>query len=123
MAVRIDIDATTLTVTTAGVDTALTLRRSIQIPLDAITAARVVTVSEAKGELGWRVAGSYLPGVFAAGWFTVPGKKGKRQWWAVYRDPEVLVIDTTLDQPARLVLQTAERHDLAQRLQLSARTS
>jgi hypothetical protein len=36
-----------------------------------------------------------------------------RQLWAVYGDKEVLVIDTTLAKPARIVIQHPYKHDLA----------
>jgi hypothetical protein len=49
----------------------------------------------------------------ATGHFTWPGHKGMRQLWAVYRDTEVLVIDTTRTNPARIVIQHPYRHDLA----------
>ena len=49
----------------------------------------------------------------ATGHFTVPGRTGARQFWCVYRDPEVLVIDTSLENPARIVLQHADRDRLA----------
>ncbi len=66
-----------------------------------------------KAGVGWRVGGTYWPGRVAAGWFTMPDRKAARQLWSVYRDDEVLVIDTTRERPCRVVLQRPDRHDLA----------
>ena len=49
----------------------------------------------------------------ATGWFTVKDRKGARELWCVYKDPEVLVIDTRRERPCRVVLQHPDRHDLA----------
>jgi hypothetical protein len=43
----------------------------------------------------------------------VPQHKGGRQFWCVYRDSEVVVVDTDLDSPARLVFQHPDRDRLA----------
>jgi len=49
----------------------------------------------------------------ATGHFTWRHRKGVRQLWAVYSDKEALVIDTTRDKPARIVIQHPYKHDLA----------
>jgi len=79
----------------------------------AIVAAQVRPVDGLRKGLGWRVGGGYFPGRLATGWFTVKSEKGKRQLWCVYRAREVLVIDTRLDKPSRIVLQLPDRHDVA----------
>lgn len=96
-----------------GLDQLLCLSSGLALPVAEIASAKVVSVAAAKAGLGWRVGGGYWPGWFATGWFTIPDRKGARQLWCVYRDPEVLVIDTTRERPARLVLQHPDRHDLA----------
>ena len=84
-----------------------------RIALSDITGARVAPVADVKGDLGWRMGGTYWPGAVAAGWYTVKGRKGARQLWSVYKDAEVLVIDTRLERPCRLVLQLPDRHEIA----------
>jgi hypothetical protein len=104
-------DAIDLTFT--GSDRWLALSKGIHLPIEEITAARVADVVELKRALGWRVGGGYWPGRMATGHFTWRGRKGYRQLWAVYRDTEVLAIDTTRMKPARIVIQHPYKHDLA----------
>lgn len=89
------------------------LAGDLYLDMADIVAARVAPVAEVKEELGWRVGGTYLPGVVAAGHYTVRGRKGARQLWSVYRDDEALVIDTRRDRPCRVVVQVPDRADLA----------
>lgn len=96
-----------------GLDQLLCLSSGLTLPVAEIASAKVVSVAAAKAGLGWRVGGGYFPGWFATGWFTMPEREGARQLWCVYRAPEVLVIDTTRQRPARLVLQHPDCHDLA----------
>ena len=101
-----------VTIDLGGIDQVWCLKRHLEIPMADITDARVTTVAELKEGLGWRVGGGYLPGRMATGHFTMR-EPGHRQFWCVYRDEEVLVIDTTLDNPARVVLQHPDRERLA----------
>ena len=82
-------------------------------PITEITDARVAPVAPLKKDLGLRTGGGYWPGRMATGHFTWRHRKGIRQLWAVYSDKEVLVIDTTLEKPARIVIQHPYKHDLA----------
>jgi len=84
------------------------------IPLSAVTSARVTGWAEPRSEIGWRTAGGYWPGWFSTGWYSVPNRKEARQFWSVYRDrDEILVIDTTLERPSRLVLGVPNAVELA----------
>lgn len=100
-------------ITFTGLDRWLCLCTGVQLPMDEIVAARVAPVGEMKRQLGWRVGGGYFPGWFATGWYLVDGGWSRRQLWDVFRDQEVLVIDTRRDRPCRLVLQHPDRRDLA----------
>lgn len=102
-----------VTIDVGGADQLWCLKRHLELPIAQITSARVVPVGEVKEGLGWRVGGGYWPGRMATGHFTIPGHEGGRQFWCVYRDPEVLVIDTSLDDPTRVVLQHPDRDRLA----------
>lgn len=117
MTVTLDLDDTELRVTLTGLDMVLAFARRMVIPVAAIIGARVIARDDAKQDLGWRVGGGYLPGLLATGWYTMRTRKGDRQWWSVYRDRELLSIDTSLQRPARVVLQTDRRHELAGRIQ------
>ncbi len=96
-----------------GLERLLTLKGHLDVPLHDITSARVVPLAEVRRGLGWRVGGSYWPGRLISGHFTVPDEPGARQLWCVQRDREVLVIDTDVERPRRIVLQHPDRHDIA----------
>jgi hypothetical protein len=87
------------------------------IPMADIVEARVVGWEEARAGMGWRTCGGYWPGWFATGWYAVPGRKGARQFFSVYRDrDELLLVDTKLERPARLVLAVPNPHELAKEI-------
>jgi hypothetical protein len=113
MAFDIDITATHLVVRSSGWDRLWSFSREVSVPLAAVIVARVVPICVARSELGWRMGGTAIPGRVIAGWFSWRRRPGYRQWWATFRDPQVLMIDTTMKRPARLVLQTLRRDELA----------
>ena len=97
-----------------GLDIAMCFARHVTVPMDAVTGVRIAPWDELRADLGWRLGGGYWPGLFATGWYSVPGRKGARQLLCVYRDRrELLVIDTSLERPCRIVLQHPDRHDLS----------
>lgn len=102
-----------VTIDLTGLDRVAALSGHVEVPLEHVTGARVVPTSEAKQGLGWRLGGTFLPGVVAAGHYGVRGRKGARQLWSVYRDKDVLVIDTDREDPCRVVLQHPDRDRLA----------
>lgn len=116
MGVEISVTDDTLTLTISGLDALVGLARTVQVPIADITGVVVMSRQEARADLGWRVGGGYFPGLLATGWFTVPGRKGLRQWWMSYRDPEVLVVDTSIDRPARIVVQTPDRERILEEI-------
>jgi hypothetical protein len=93
-----------LDVDVRGADRLWGLRSRLEIPLSRVTDARVLPTREAKADLWIRTGGLGVPGVAAVGHFR--GRVAKKQWWRVYRAPEVLVIElapeSTFD---RVVLQ------------------
>ena len=113
MSVDVYVHDDRVTIDIGGADQVWCLKRHIELPVADIVAVGIDDVREAKRDLGWRVGGGYWPGRMATGHFTVPGRPGARQFWCVYRDTEVLVIDTDLDRPARVVLQHPDRARLA----------
>jgi hypothetical protein len=103
-----------------GLDRAMALCRYVDLHGDEITDVQLMPRSEATALLGWRVGGGYWPGAVATGWFTTPGQRGQLQLWDVYRDEEVLVIDTTRPKPSRVVLQHPDRAKLLERIRAVA---
>ena len=113
MSTVVCVDAGFVSVSLTGVDAVLALRRQLRIPLANIASAQVMTTADAKRTLGLRIGGGYLPGAFATGNFlSRNGLKG-RQFWSVYRDHEVLVLDLIEGKLRRVVLQTPDRVALA----------
>ncbi len=116
MAVSIDITAEGIDVSLTGIDATISFRRRLRIRFADIESASVRSIDELKKNLGWRVAGGYFPGRFATGHFlSRNGMKG-RQFWSVYRDREVLVIDLVEGRLRRVVLQTPDRVALADQI-------
>jgi hypothetical protein len=113
MGVELVVHDDSIDLTFSGRDRFLALSKGIHLPINEITGARVATVEEMKQSLGWRVGGGYWPGRMATGHFTWRGRQRYRQLWSFYKQNEVLVIDTTRKNPARIVLQHPYRHDLA----------
>lgn len=95
-------------------DQAMCVSSGLHLPLAAVTGARRATWDEARADMGLRVGGAYWPGRIATGWYLVRERKGARQWWAVFRDREqLLVIDTTLERPCRVVIAHPDAEGLA----------
>ena len=114
MAVRVDVFDDAVEIAFTGMDKWLTLNPHGQrIAMDDVTAARVTSRAEAGANRGWKVGGSWWFNSLAAGWFTAKDRKGGRELWCVRKAHEVLVIDTRLARPSRIVLQHPDRHDLA----------
>lgn len=96
-----------------GADAFWSLKRELVLAESDITSVYVGQVQELKQDLGWRTAGSYLPGVMACGHYAVKGRPGPRQLWCVYRAREVLVIETRLEKPCRVVLEVDDPRQIA----------
>ena len=116
MALDVTVSENLVSIRFTGLDNALCLCRFVDLHGDEITDVQVMPRDEAKALLGWRVGGGYWPGGMATGWFTTPGQRGQLQLWDVYRDPEVLVIDTTRPKPSRIVLQHPDLYALRARI-------
>lgn len=113
MAVRVTLTDTGIDVKVSGMDMMWSLRAAIKLPWSDVVGARVVEAKAARKRLQWRVGGTSWPGSVNAGHFTVRNEPGVREWWVTYRDPEFLEIETTRERPTRIVLQVADRAELA----------
>jgi hypothetical protein len=113
MAVRVHVHDDRLQFDLDGIDALVALSWHFAIPMDHVVSASVRPFAEVRPDLGWRLGGTWIPGIVSAGTYGVTGRPGARQFLSVYRDPEVLVIDTDLERPARVVVQHPDRHDLA----------
>lgn len=113
MAVRVVVDDDAVDIRLTGVDALYALRSHLRIAMPSITRVAVMPVAQARRSIGLRVGGTAFPRLVLAGWFSDRRRRGARQWWSTYRDDEVLVVDTRLRRPSRVVVQHPDRHDLA----------
>ena len=88
-----------------GWDRIWSVRGTVDIPATAITGVYVGRVGSLKLDLGWRTAGTYMPGLISAGRYAVRDRKGLRQFWCVHRAKDVLVIETSDPSLWRVVLE------------------
>lgn len=113
MSVSVFVHDDSVEIELAGLDQVWALKRHVHLDMADIVATRVAPVADLEADVAWRVGGTYWPGRALAGRFTTKGQPGRRQLWSVYRDPEVLLLETRLDDPWRVVLQHQDRHNLA----------
>jgi hypothetical protein len=113
MAVAVALTDAGIDVRLTGMDMVWSLRGTLSLPWSDVVGARVVDAKTARSRLLLRLGGTGLTGVVKAGRFTVRGEPGVREFWATYRDPELLEIETTNEQPKRIVLQVPDRAELA----------
>jgi len=113
MAVAVALTDTGIDVRLTGMDMVWSLRGTVAVPWSDVVGARVVDAQTARARLLLRLGGTGLAGVVKAGRFTVRGEPGVREFWATYRDPEFLEIETTQERPRRIVLQVPDRAELA----------
>jgi hypothetical protein len=113
MAVDVQVRDDEVDITLTGWDAFWAFKRRLRIPMRLVRSARVVPRADALRLLRWRTGGTGLPGVCLAGRFTVPNRRGERAFASVYRDRELLVIETSAPRPRYVVLQHPDRNDLA----------
>jgi hypothetical protein len=116
MAVNVNVQDDHLDIDFTGVDRWMALKGHLELPFTDIAQARVIPATEARGRLRWRVGGGswpWWPGPLITGHYTVNDRPGARELWCVYRDPEVLDIETRRECPSHVVLQTPDRERLA----------
>jgi hypothetical protein len=102
MAISVRIEGQNLKVTISGWDTFWALKRSLTIPLDHVVGASVEPVSN---KMGWKVAGTGIPGGIKAGWFRA---KGQNEFWLVHKRTEALEIKLRDEKYVRLMLQVED---------------
>jgi len=89
------------------------LKGRVELAMSDIVDARVAPRAELVESLGWRLGGTAFPGKVISGRYSTKGREGVRQLWDTYTDPELLLIETRLDRPWRVVLQHPDRDFLA----------
>lgn len=121
MAVSTTISAGALTVHLRGLDGMWCLARDVVVPLASIRDVRIAAWPEVRAGLGWRVGGAYWPGWIATGHYLADRLGGERQFLAVFRERERLVlVDTELPSKKRVVLQVRDPDRLVADLRAAA---
>ena len=109
MAIRLASKGDLIVVSLSGVDRIFALRGRLDIPRSHVTTVEVmprISVPPTPGT--WlRAPGTHLPGLIHHGSY---GREPNREFWAVYRQREVLVIGVTEWAYSRLVLGTRNPH-------------
>lgn len=113
MAIHVFVHDDAVDIELTGLDRLEAMKKHLRVPMALITDARVADTAELAAERTWRFGATHLPGLVAAGQFGTPDRKGVRQLWAVHRDPQVLLIETRLEEAWRIVLQHPDRDRLA----------
>jgi len=113
MAVNVFVHDDAVDIDFTGWSRAWALKGHVELAMSDIVEARVASRAELVADLGWRVGGTSWPGKVIAGHYTTRGRKGVRQLWDTYTDQELLLLETRLDRPWRVVLQHQDRDFLA----------
>ena len=115
MGVTVERVGEALQVRLTGSDRYLALKAELDVPWAKLTAIQAMDQNAVPyAESTWlRAPGGYLPGVFRHGSY---GWKPNREFWAVWRQTRVLVIDVEDWDYRRLVLGVEHADGLANRL-------
>jgi len=113
MAVNVFVHDDAVDIDFTGWNRVWAFQRHVRLAMDDVVEARVASRAELRRDLGWRLWGTHWPGKVTSGHYSTRGRKGVRQLWDVYADDELLVIETRLASPWRVVLQHPDREFLA----------
>jgi hypothetical protein len=106
MAVELEVGTVHLDVRFTGWDRVWALRGGARAAIANVTGVHVDDRRDALSTLGFRLWGSWVPGVLAAGLFRTKG--GGRQLWFIRRAPRFLVVDLEREKWDRLVLEVPD---------------
>jgi hypothetical protein len=115
MSIDVTVGPEAVTIRFTGLDMLMACKRRRIVPLNHITDARVEHVDVTARDVGLEVSGC-LPDISFTRFYTTRNRDNALQVWNVYRDKEVLVIDTDLATPSRLVVQTPDRRRVAKEI-------
>lgn len=113
MAVNVFVHDDAVDIDFTGWNRVWAFQNHVRLAMDDIVDARVANRAELRKDVAWHVWGTCWPGTVTSGHYSTRGRKSVRQLWDVYSDDEVLLIETRLDRPWRVVLQHQDREFLA----------
>src|SRR5262245_15577335 len=103
--VTLTVDDQTLVITVQGMDKIWALRSQLSIPLAHIAGAHADPEIAHAWWKGFKLAGTSLPGVIAAGTFY---QHGDSVFWDVHNPDKTIVIELHDEHYARLVVEVAD---------------
>jgi hypothetical protein len=116
MAVSVVVTDTQVRIRCTGWDRVWSLSRGRTIELYEIVSANVLPRSTVMSRLTWRIGGTHVPGLIAAGHFLVRDDSQRpraRAWVLLHRDREALVLELRGRTPKLIALTHPDRHNLA----------
>ena len=109
MAIRLQLKDEFIVVRLSGLSRLFGLKGRLDIPKSHVTSVDVTPRKAVPHTPGtWlRVPGTHIPGLIRYGSY---GREPNREFWAVYREREVLVVNITDWTYSRLILATRDLH-------------
>lgn len=101
---RVDVADGALAVRPRGLNRLWAMKGEVRVPLAHVSQVRT-NVDRRTVPSGWRLPGTYVPGLLQAGTYRT---KGERSFWLVGRARNVTVIDCAGGRFARIVLQLSQ---------------
>lgn len=121
MGLVVSLDGGTLSIDLSGWHMIFAMRSHVEVPLADVESVSLQSKHPLVSEVAVRMRGSSIPGRVLAGSYSVwPHariEKGDRQFWMTYSAAEVLVIETKVARPRRIVLEMDDRHAVMLRIQ------
>ncbi len=101
---RVDVTGGVLVVRPRGLNRVWAMKGQVRVPLAQVSEVRT-HVDRRSVPSGWRVPGTYVPGLILAGTYRL---KGERSFWLVGRAAEVTVVECRGGRFDRIVLQLSD---------------
>ena len=116
MAISVVVTDTQVQIRCTGWDRFWSLSRGRTIELYEILSANVLPRSTVTSRLAWRIGGTHVPALIAAGHFLLRDDSQRpraRGWVLLHRDREALVLELRGRTPKLIALSHPDRHNLA----------
>lgn len=111
--VAISVQGDTLVCDVEGMHKLWACKSRLEIPLEHVTGVQVRSEETQKWWHGWKVYGTDIPGVFAAGVFRA---NGKWVFWDVHHPENAIEIDLADDQYSSLLVEVQDPVATAERI-------
>ena len=95
------------------------LRSRLEIPLTHITAVEIDPDQVGRWWHGWKLLGTQVPGLFAAGTFYY---HGELVFWDVSEPTQTIIVSLDHERYKKLIIEVADPQEVVTRLRTSLRT-